>query len=239
MNIIQCIIADDEPLARSILERYINDHPLLALAAICGNAFETQAALNKFPCDLLFIDINMPTVSGISFVKSLTTPPTIIFTTAYPEFAAEGFELNAADYLVKPFSFDRFMKAVNKSMLQLRMSVNDINLESTRYLFFKVDKKLKKVNVADILYLEATGDYVKLFLKKEMVLINDTLKNLADELPVKLFVRVHKSYIISLDHLQFVEGNYARIGEIDIPIGATYKETFISMLHDQKRKSNR
>jgi DNA-binding LytR/AlgR family response regulator len=239
MNTIQCIIADDEPLARNILERYITDHPLLKLAAVCNNAFETQAALNKYPCDLLFIDINMPSVSGISFVMSLTNPPIIIFTTAYSEFAAEGFELNAADYLVKPFSFDRFMKAVNKSMLLLRMSANESITESTPYLFFKVDKKLKKVNVADILYLEATGDYVKLFLKKEMILINDTLKNLVDQLPHKLFVRVHKSYVISLDHLQFVEGNYARIGDIDIPVGATYKETFIGLLQDRKRSTNR
>ncbi len=235
MKTIQCIIADDEPLARKILETYIQDHPLLSLMATCHNAFETQAALNVHQCDLLFLDINMPALSGINLLKSLTHPPLVVFTTAYPEYAVDGFELNAADYLVKPFSFDRFMKAVNKSMLLLKMTMNEKASFVSPYLFFKVDKKLRKVSVNEILYLEATGDYVKLFLKTEILLLNDTLKNLIDQLPAGMFVRVHKSYVISLEHLQFVEGNYARITSIDIPVGAMYKEEFIKILKEQNR----
>lgn len=226
MTSIQCIIADDEPLARGILEKYILEHPLLTLKASCNNAFETQAALNIHPCDILFLDINMPETAGI-------------FTTAYPEYAVEGFELNAADYLVKPFSFDRFMKAVNKSMSLLRISSPENAAISSPYLFFKVDKKLQKVSLSDIIYFEATGDYVKLFLRKEVMLLNDTLKNLKDQLPAKMFVRVHKSYIISMEHLQFVEGNYIRIGNTDIPIGATYKEDFFISLQEQHGKTFR
>jgi DNA-binding LytR/AlgR family response regulator len=239
MTAIQCIIADDEPLARGILEKYVLEHPLLTLKASCNNAFETQAALNVHPCDILFLDINMPAVSGISLVKSLINPPLIIFTTAYPEYAVEGFELNAVDYLVKPFSFERFMKAVNKSMTILKMSSPENPAASNPYLFFKVDKKLQKVSLSDILYLEATGDYVKVFLKKEMMLLSDTLKNLKDQLPAKMFARVHKSYIISMEHVQFVEGNFIRIGNTDIPIGATYKEEFLISLQEQNGKTIR
>ena len=235
MSHIQCIIADDEPLARNILEKYIQDHPLLKLVASCSNAFETQAALNAFECQILFLDINMPSVSGISLLKSLADPPKVIFTTAYPEYAIDGFELNAADYLLKPFSFDRFMKAVNKAAVMIKVLSNGKNAEINPYVFFKVDKKLQKVILSDILYFEATGDYIKLFLKKEMILLYDTLKNILDQLPPKKFIRVHKSFIISLEHLNFVEGNYLRIAGIDIPIGATYKENFLEMLKDQNR----
>ena len=234
MNLIPCIIADDEPLARDILTQYIKDHPLLKLVASCSNAFETQSALNNFDCQVLFLDINMPAVSGISLLKSLTNPPLVIFTTAYPEYAVQGFELNAADYLVKPFSFDRFMKAVNKAMVLLKVSTNENSGSLNPYVFFKVDKKLQKVSLSDILYFEATGDYVKLFLKKETLLLYDTLKNILEQLPAKQFVRVHKSFIISLEQLHFVEGNYIHIAGTDIPIGATYKEEFIELIKDQK-----
>jgi len=142
---INCILADDEPLARTILATYINDHPGLELAAICKDAFETQLAINEKQCDLLFLDINMPQVSGISLLKSLSNPPLVIFTTAYPEFAVEGYELNAVDYLLKPFSFERFLKAVNKASTLLRkVTVPEQPTPVDDYLFFKVDKKLKK-----------------------------------------------------------------------------------------------
>lgn len=238
--IIQCIIVEDEPLARDILETYVRDHPSLKLADSCKDAFEAQTSLAEKHCDLLFLDINMPQVSGINLLRTLVSPPLVIFTTAYPEFAVEGYELSAVDYLLKPFSFERFLKAVNKAQTILRSSAPKMPAPGTNdFLFFKVDRKLKKVEVADIRFAEAIGDYVKLHTNQEVLVLSESLRNLREQLPESLFFRIHKSYIISLNHIEFVEGNYVRLGQSDLPIGASYREEFMEKLQEKNRKRNR
>lgn len=229
----KCLVIEDEPLAQDVLKKYIHDHPSLELAAICGDALEAQQLLAKQPVPLLFLDINLPRLSGTGFLKTLSHPPLVIFTTAYPEFAAEGFELDAIDYLVKPFSFERFLKAVNKALEKLERKMTD-KPSTPASIFIKADKKVYKINLDDILYLEALDDYVKLVTAQASYLVNDTLKSLQEELPASHFMRVHKSYIISKNSIVFFEGNYVRIGEKDIPIGASYREEIFARLRGGK-----
>lgn len=229
----QCVVIEDEPLAQNVLKKYIQDHPSLELTAICGDALEAQQLLAKQPASLIFLDINLPRLSGIGFLKTLSHPPLVIFTTAYPEFAAEGFELDAIDYLVKPFSFERFLKAVNKALEKLERKTPDKAVVPAS-IFIKSDKKVYKINLDDILYLEALDDYVKLVTVQVNYLVNDTLKSLQEELPASHFMRVHKSYIIAKNSIVFFEGNYVRIGEKDIPIGASYREEIYNRLRGGK-----
>ena len=229
MSTYQCLVIEDEPLAQDILKKYIQDHPSLELVAICADALQAQQVLARQPVSVIFLDINLPRLSGIGFLKTLAHPPLVVFTTAYPEFAAEGFELDAIDYLVKPFSFERFLKAVNKVLEKLERKTTETS-KAPASIFIKADKKVYKINLDDILYLEALDDYVKLVTVQQSYLVNDTLKSLQEELPAAHFMRVHKSYIISKNNIVFFEGNYVRIGEKDIPIGASYRDEFNNKL---------
>jgi len=228
MNRCKCIIVEDEPLAQNILKKYIGDHPSLELVATCTDALEAQLILNKQPIHLIFLDINLPKLSGINFIKSLLQSPLIIFTTAYPEFAVEGFELNAVDYLLKPFSFERFLKAVNKVIEKLNNSSLPKKEEIDAFIFFKSDKKIHKVDLESIHYIEAVGDYMKVITDSGQLLINETMKNLQEELPAKSFIRVHKSFIISRNRIKYIEGNYIQVENKSIPIGATYRNDVLA-----------
>ena len=228
MNQCKCIIVEDEPLAQNILKKYIADHPSLELVATCTDALEAQLILNKQAIHLIFLDINLPKLSGINFLKSLLQSPLIIFTTAYPEFAVEGFELNAVDYLLKPFSFERFLKAVNKVIEKLNNSSFPNKEEIDAFIFFKSDKKIHKVDLESIQYIEAVGDYMKVITDSGQLLINETMKNLQEELPARSFIRVHKSFIISRNRIKFIEGNYIQVETKSIPIGATYRNDVLA-----------
>ena len=228
MNRCKCIIVEDEPLAQNILKKYIADHPSLELVATCTDALEAQLILNKQAIHLIFLDINLPKLSGINFLKSLLQSPLIIFTTAYPEFAVEGFELNAVDYLLKPFSFERFLKAVNKVIEKLNNSSLPKKEEIDAFIFFKSDKKIHKVDLESIHYIEAVGDYMKVITDSGQLLINETMKNLQEELPARSFIRVHKSFIISRNRIKFIEGNYIQVENKSIPIGATYRNEVLA-----------
>ena len=228
MNQCKCIIVEDEPLAQNILKKYIADHPSLELVATCTDALEAQLILNKQSIHLIFLDINLPKLSGINFLKSLLQSPLIIFTTAYPEFAVEGFELNAVDYLLKPFSFERFLKAVNKVIEKLNNFSLPKKEEIDAFIFFKSDKKIHKVDLESIHYIEAVGDYMKVITDSGQLLINETMKNLQEELPARSFIRVHKSFIISRNRIKFIEGNYIQVENKSIPIGATYRNDVLA-----------
>ena len=229
----KCLVVEDEPLAQSVLKKYIDDHPSLELAAICDNAMDAQQVLATQPVALLFLDINLPQLSGISFLKTLRHPPLVIFTTAYAEFAVEGFELDAIDYLVKPFSFERFLKAINKAMEKLQKPA-PANLSTVpASIFIRADKKVYQVNLDEILYLESLDDYVKVVTTQTSYLVNDTLKSLLEELPAAQFIRVHKSYAIAKNKIVFFEGNYVKIGDKDIPIGASYREDIFNRLKER------
>lgn len=222
----KCLIVDDEPLARETLEKYISDIPSLVLNASCSNAFEAIEVLKTDSFDILFLDINMPKLSGISMLKSLEKKPQVIFTTAYSEYAVEGFELDAVDYLLKPFSFERFVKAVNKASDRIdKASQTAINGES--FIAIKADKKIFKVDLDEIQYIQALGDYIKVFTDSQTLVSHQTLKSLEDELPAEGFIRIHKSYIVALKSILFLEGNQVKLGDQMIPIGASYKDDLL------------
>ena len=215
----RCLIIDDEPVAREILRTYVDDTAGLVVAAECEDAMQALAVIQNEPIDVLFLDINMPGLSGISLLKSLPNPPAVILTTAYSEYALEGFELNVTDYLLKPFSFERFLKAVNK------ISVSG-DTETQAPLIIKSDGRSFRISSDDIIFLESEGDYVTIHTKETRFTTYNRLKILLDRLPEKEFIRVHKSYIVALRHIQYVEGNQIAINERLIPIGKTFREDF-------------
>lgn len=225
---INCIIVDDEPASREILERYVADCSSLNLAGICKNAFEAAEVINNVEIRLIFLDINMPKLSGMKFYRSLINPPFVIFTTAYPEFAVEGFEVNAVDFLLKPFPFERFLKAVNKAIDIMKNKSND-NI-CCDYIFLKSDKKIHRVIINEIYHLEAIGDYVKVFFNVKFIMVHDTFQNLLSQLPDKLFVRVHKSYAIAVNKIDIIEGNMVKVKDKFIPIGQTYRNEFMNLI---------
>ena len=231
---IRCMIIEDEPLAQNVLKKYIAEVSYLELVAVCSNALEAQETIQLQNIHLLFLDINLPKLSGINFLKTLPAPPLVIFTTAYPEFAVEGFELDAIDYLVKPFSFERFLKATNKALNKINRQPANLNDKpADDFIFLKSDKKVYKIDLDDIVYAEATGDYVKVITREGQYTSNITLKRLLEELPSNLFFRVHKSFIISATKIKFFEGNYIKVGQADIPIGAAYREEIFARLKEK------
>lgn len=221
MKRINCLIVDDEPVAQRILERFVNDVDVLELQGVCKDAIEASEILRSNKIDLLLLDINMPKLSGIAFYKSLPNPPSVIFTTAYPDYAVEGFEVNAIDYLLKPISFERFFAAVQKVKMLHSVVSADV-------LWVRADKTLYKLPCEKIYYLEALGDYVKIHSEDNKVIVtNETLKNLYEQLSRKKFVQVHKSYIVNLDKVSSVSGGQAFCKTNPIPIGRRYKEYFL------------
>jgi DNA-binding LytR/AlgR family response regulator len=222
------LIIDDEPIAHRIIEKYSESIPYLIKAGNSYNAFEAMSFLNENTVDLLFLDINMPKLSGFDFLKTINNPPKIIVTTAYKEFALEGYELNISDYLLKPFSFERFLKAINKITIQnSQKSVikPDTNIEKNeqKSFFLKGDKKHHQVFLKDILYIEAYGHYSKVYLKDEMILSLEKISTFEQLLPEQSFFRVHKSFIVAKNKIKQIQGNRIQIKENQIPIGQTYK----------------
>ncbi|MBE0655190.1 MAG: response regulator transcription factor [Bacteroidales bacterium] len=227
MNI-NCIIVEDEPLSQDILEKYIHDHKNLNLVAICNDATEAGIILRDYPVELIFLDINMPGISGLQLIKSLSHPPMVIFTTAYPEFALEGFEVAAIDYLLKPFSFDRFLIAVNKAMD--RVAAEKRIKTEENILWLKSDKKINRINIDDIIFVEALGDYVKITCKSGNIIVHDTMQVMNEKLKDSGFLRIHRSYIVSSTKIDYVEGNHVKIGNVLLPIGLSYREVFFRRL---------
>jgi len=237
---LKCLIVDDEPLAPDILVQYLSDCPSLELSRVCSDAVEAGEYIRCHPVDLIFLDINMPRLSGIRFVKTLNQPILIIFTTAYPEYAAEGFEADAVDYLVKPFSFERFMKAVNKAveLAEFRKKKEPQRgtdfVQNHDFILLRSDKKIFKINFDDIIYFESTGDYIKVNCTDKKIIIHETFKNLVTQLPVNQFIRVHKSYIVSVTKIRLIEGNQVDVAGQKIPIGLVFKEELLKRLNPGK-----
>lgn len=223
---IHYLIVDDEPIAHRIIEKYCDNLPHLEKKGSCYNAFEAMQFLNENKVNLLFLDINMPKLSGFDFLKTISNPPKIIVTTAYKEFALEGYELNISDYLLKPFSFERFVKAVNKTTanrtLAQKSSPKTVITEVNSF-FLKGDKKYHQVHLDSILFIEAYGHYTKVYLENEMILSHGKISSLQDLLPESRFIRTHKSFIVAKNKIKQIEGNRILINEHKIPIGQTYK----------------
>ncbi len=241
---INVIIVDDEPLAQDVLETYIEKVPELNLVKKCSNAFEANEALKMHEIDLMFLDIQMPQLTGIDFLKTLVKPPLVIFTTAYSNYALEGFELNALDYLLKPISLERFMKAVNKATEHLELQRKETpaaaTLEETGpdYIFVKADKKLVKVNFDDILYIEGLKDYVIIRLENNRVITLQTMKSLEDKLPLGTFRRIHRSYIVNINKINAIVGNMVEVMEKGqakhLPVGKNYRDELLDMINKNR-----
>jgi two-component system LytT family response regulator len=223
---LKCIAVDDEPLALQLLEDYIRKVPFLELVTSCGDAFEAAKALQENPVDLIFIDIQMPGLTGLQFIQSLAKRPMVILITAYKKFATEGFNLDVVDYLVKPMGLDRFMKACFKAqeLHQLRAGNTGVGAE---FFFVNVDYSLVKVLFSDIVWIEGSGDYVKIHLRSSprVLMVRTSAKTLENELPADKFIRIHKSYFVSVAAITAVRKNSLFIGELELPVGETYRES--------------
>ena len=223
---IKYIIVDDEVAAHNNIEDYAKNLPNLKLIKNCYNALEAISFLNTNTVDLIFLDINMPKLSGFDFLKTLNNPPNIIVCSAYSEFAIDGYAFNITDYLLKPFSFERFLTAINKINLTTEKTekqfINTDNSKTER-IFLKDSKKHYQVKISDILYLEAFGNYVKVYLKDTIIITHQTLSHFINTLSKKEFVQVHKSFIVAIQHITLIEGNLVHIDSFKIPISKTYK----------------
>lgn len=227
---------DDEPIAHRIIEGYCKELPHLQKVGNAYNAFEALQLLNQQAIDLIFLDINMPKMTGFELLKSLSKPPKVIVTTAYQEFALEGYELDIIDYLLKPFSFARFLKAINKATESTPAPVPSntaIPLSNNHRFFLKGDKKHHQVHSKHILFIEAQGNYTKVYLQTETILSHEKISSFETFLPKTDFLRVHKSFIVATAKIKLIEGNRIFIGDHKIPIGQTYRSV-LSGLFDGK-----
>jgi len=226
-----CII-DDEPIAHRIIEGFCENLPYLNKVGNCYDAFEGMQLLKDKRIDLVFLDIQMPQLKGFDFLKTIHKPPQVIVTTAHKEFALEGYELNITDYLLKPFSFERFLRAINKVVSQNSLTRRDSQTKNLKRLFIKGDKKTHQLHMDDVLYIQAYGNYTKIFVKEEMILSHEKISSLESILPGSLFLRVHKSFIVSINKITLIEGNRITIGGNKIPIGLTYKNQLKNLLRN-------
>lgn len=221
---IKCVVVDDEPMAREIIENYIAKTPNLSLIKSCKNASEAIEFLQENTVDLFFLDINMPEITGLSLAKIIHKKTKIIFTTAYRDYAIDGFNLNVVDYLLKPISFDRFLEATQKVFLL------EIIEKSKDFMFVRADRKMVKINFDDILYIESLSDYVKIFTSKNMIITRETISNLEAKLSAKKFIRIHRSFIISIKNINSYTNEFIEINQKALPISRSYKESVLQKL---------
>lgn len=234
--VLKCLIVDDEPLAHNVLENYIGKVNSLSLVGNCYNAIEALNFLHENPVDILFLDINMPELSGLEMLQTLTNPPIVILTTAYSEFALQSYEFGVIDYLMKPIRFDRFLKSVNR-ILQLKSNASSViptqekaSVPKENSFFIKVDGVQRKVRFAAINYLESKGNFVRLHLEDTRLMTADTLTNMEQRLSAHGFLRVHKSFVVNVEKITGLEGNRLLLGDLKIPIGNSYRQGVLKMI---------
>lgn len=225
MNKYSCVIVDDEPMAREILESYILKTPFLALKKVCKNASEAILFMQSNTVDLYFLDINMPEISGLSLAKIIKNNSKIIFTTAYRDYAVEGFNLNIVDYLLKPFSFDRFIEAVEKAT-----SIEDKVEVKHDFMFVRSDRKMIKIDFNSILYVESLSDYLKIYLEDKTVVCRETISGFEEKLPKQLFIRTHRSFIAAIKKINSYTNEFLEIKDKAVPISRSYKESVLDKL---------
>lgn len=224
-----CLIIEDQAPAQRILEHYIQDIDNLQLVGTYTDALSALAFLKHHRVDLIFLDIHLPKISGIDFLQVLSSKPSIIFTTAFPDYALQGYELDVVDYLLKPFSFERFVKAVSKVLYQPTADTAPTHdLQEEEFLFVKVGKDHQRIEVAQIHFIKSDGDYTHLFLADKKLLVSQPLRYWIATLNAKYFCQVHKSYLVNVSQIQRVSGNQVHIGEYKLPIGRTYRESFFT-----------
>jgi DNA-binding LytR/AlgR family response regulator len=230
-----CLIVDDEPVARKGLEEYVREIEFLHCVAQCENPLRAATYLNEQNIDLIFLDIHMPKVTGVEFLKTLKNPPLVIFTTAYSEYALEGYSLDVVDYLMKPITFERFLKASQKAfdLFKLRKTT-DHEKGDTDYFFIKCDSKFERVLFRDVLYVEALQNYAVIHTESRKLITYITITSLENQLPKDQFIKVHKSYIVYVQHIKAIEGNELLIGDVRIPISRNLKDEVIKQILGNK-----
>jgi DNA-binding LytR/AlgR family response regulator len=234
-----CIIVDDEPLARQGMEMNISQVSSLQLLGSFGNALAASDFIRKEKADLMFLDINMPELTGLDFLKSLRDAPLVIFSTAYPQYALESYELDAIDYLVKPIRIERFLKAVNKAenylkLLQLENNTSHVEKIEDDFVFIKADRKFFKIYFKDILYIEGLKDYVIIYTEDNKIITSMNVKTIAAQLPSSIFARVSKSYIVNVLHITSFDNELVYIRNNEIPLGQSFKDDFLKHYIDGK-----
>jgi DNA-binding LytR/AlgR family response regulator len=233
---IHCIAIDDEPPALEIMKNYIEAVPVLHLEGAFANAVDALSLLQKTPVDLLFLDIQMPHILGTNFIRTLAKPPKVIFTTAYRKFAVEGFDLDAVDYILKPVSFERFLKAVNKVMrLNLPVSENfplktRENTNENEYIYLRADRKNIKVKLSDLLFIESLKDYIKVVTKDRTIVSKNSISVLEERLPAS-FIRIHRSFIVSVNKIDSFTHDLIQIGKFELPVSRSYRHQVEKVLH--------
>ena len=225
---IRCMIVDDEPLALDILENYIQRVPNLQLVKRCKHALEAYDYLQRDSVDLIFLDIHMPELTGIDFIKSLSNRPLVIFTTAYSNYAMEGFNLDVLDYLLKPIAFDRFLKAVDKASLLLSSEPEGNQENSEEFLFVKSDGKMVKVRYDDVLFVEGMKDYVQIQMSDQRLIVHQTMKKMERALPPDRFLRIHKSFLVAIEKIESLDGNLLEVGKHQLSVGANYRDDLLA-----------
>ena len=228
---LKCIITDDEPIARKGLQSYVERIDFLELVGVCEDAIQLNNQLKSQQADLLFLDIEMPYMTGIELLNSLSNPPKVIITSAYAEYAIKGYDLEVSDYLLKPISFDRFLKAVNKVYDQLISSQTPVVQD---YLFVKTSLKLEKIRHNDMRFIEGVENYVAIYTSDGKIITHTTLRTILQKLPPERFVQVHKSYLVNIDKIDSIEGNLLGIGKNKIPLSRTYKEAALEIILKNK-----
>ena len=233
-NKIRCIIVDDEPMAREILEKHLVKIDAIEVAGSCKSAIEAFNVISTEKIDLIFLDINMPEISGLSFAKSINKDIKIIFTTAYREYAVEGFDLQAVDYLLKPISFERLLQGVNKYMSENhQMEISESKVftpEKTDSVFVRSDRKMVKINFSEISYVESLADYIKIHLLDKSVVTRETISNIEAKLPQEDFLRVHRSFIVAIKSIDSFTAELIEIGKKQIPVSRSYKDSVLKKL---------
>ncbi|WP_256011132.1 LytR/AlgR family response regulator transcription factor [Desertivirga xinjiangensis] len=235
---IRCLIVDDEPLALDILVDYIDKVPALHLVKATTSAFEALSIVQTEQIDLIFLDVQMPELTGIQFLKVLNGKCRVILTTAYSQYALDGYELDISDYLLKPIAFDRFYKAVSKVQNQYQPNVQQVAAEkpqslSPDFIFVKTEHRIQKIFIDDVLYIEGLKDYISIFTPTERVITLQNMKKMEEALPAGRFARVHKSYIVAIDKIESIERSRIQISDKIIPIGDTYRENFYKQIEDK------
>ena len=232
---ISCLIVDDEPVARDILVAYVEKIPNLKLVKSCKNALEAFDIINSQKIDIFFLDINMPEINGLSLAKLVPKESKVIFTTAYREYAVEGFNLKAVDYLLKPIAFDRFLEAVNRFLELEKPSQLDVVSEeaiSSDFFFVRSDRKMVRINFDDIIFIESLSDYIKIHLKDKAVVTRETITNIEAKLPQHLFLRTHRSFIVAMKMIESYTNEYVELHKKAIPISRSYKESILNKLEN-------
>lgn len=225
---ISCIITDDEPFARKGLQGYVEKIDFLDLKGLCEDALQLSNMLQQHPVDLLFLDIQMPHITGVEFLRALRNPPKVIFTTAFEHYAIQGFELDVMDYLLKPISYDRFLKAAWKARDYFALREQSTN--SVPYLFVKSDGRLEKIIFNDILFIEGMENYVAIYLENKKIITHCTIKLLMEKLPVKQFIQTHRSYVVAVDKISSIEGNTLHVQSYQVPVSKYLREEVLGQI---------